>query len=306
METQAPAPSGTQYEIRSGNARAVAVEVGGALREYTVDGQDVLDGYPADEMCTGARGQLLVPWPNRIGDGSYTFDGEQLQLPLTEPDNHAAIHGLARWVSFSCAEHREDAVTLVHRIHPQAGWPFQLDVEVSYRIGPRGLDVRTVATNPGSRACPYGTGAHPYLSPRTGNVDDATVTAPASRYFTVDVHQLPTGCEPVDGTEFDVRSPRPLAGVRLDVAYTDLHRDADGRARVRFEFPGGCCSLWLGAAYRYLMLFTGDTLPERAKRRTGLGVEPMTCPPNAYRTGEALVRLEPGQRHEAEWGIEVG
>jgi aldose 1-epimerase len=32
----------------------------------------------------------------------------------------------------------------------------------------------------------------------------------------------------------------------------------------------------------------------------------MTCPPNAFRTGEALIRLEPGRSFTSTWGIDVG
>jgi aldose 1-epimerase len=34
-------------------------------------------------------------------------------------------------------------------------------------------------------------------------------------------------------------------------------------------------------------------------------VEPMTCPPNAFRTGEGVLVLEPGDSTTAEWGIQV-
>ena len=49
------------------------------------------------------------------------------------------------------------------------------------------------------------------------------------------------------------------------------------------------------------MVFTGDPLPDVNRR--SLAVEPMTCPPNAFRTGDALIRLEPGQSHAGTWGI---
>ena len=49
------------------------------------------------------------------------------------------------------------------------------------------------------------------------------------------------------------------------------------------------------------MLFTGDPLPDVNRR--SLAVEPMTCPPNAFRSGEALTRLEPGDSATGAWGI---
>jgi aldose 1-epimerase len=60
--------------------------------------------------------------------------------------------------------------------------------------------------------------------------------------------------------------------------------------------------------YRYVELFTGDSLPEAARRRRSLAVEPMTAAPNAFRTGDGLVTLHPGQTDRATWGLrpEVG
>jgi aldose 1-epimerase len=77
----ATAPSGRQVEIAFGEQHAWVVEVGGGLRAYSARGRELLDGYAADEMCSSARGQCLVPWPNRIGDGRYEFAGSLQQLP---------------------------------------------------------------------------------------------------------------------------------------------------------------------------------------------------------------------------------
>ena len=91
------APSGAQYEIAHGGQHAVVVEVGGGLRSYRADGQDVLDGYGDGGRADGGRGQPLIPWPNRLRDGRYEWDGEHHQLPLSEPEQANAIHGLGRW-----------------------------------------------------------------------------------------------------------------------------------------------------------------------------------------------------------------
>jgi aldose 1-epimerase len=52
------------------------------------------------------------------------------------------------------------------------------------------------------------------------------------------------------------------------------------------------------------MLFTGDPLPD--VRRRSLAVEPMTCPPNAFHSGDALIRLEPSSSFTSTWGIARG
>ena len=72
------------------------------------------------------------------------------------------------------------------------------------------------------------------------------------------------------------------------------------------EYPdhGTEVSLWVDESYPYLMLFSGDPLPD--VRRRSLAAEPMTCPPNAFRTGEALIRLKPGSSFTGTWGIARG
>jgi aldose 1-epimerase len=299
-------PSGDQVELVRGGQRAVLVEVGGGLREYTVDGEPVLDGYPAAEMCGGGRGQTMIPWPNRVDGGRYDFAGRSRQLPLTESERGNAIHGLTRWANWAVLERSADRAVLGHRLHPQPGYPFLLDCRIEYALTDTGLTVRTTATNTGAEPAPYGTGAHPYLAVGAGTVDDAALTAPAGRWLPTDERGIPTGVEDVTGTRYDFRGGRSLAGAELDHAFTDLTRDADGRARVELRPAGGrVLRLWLGEAYPYLQLFTGDSLPPERRRR-GLGVEPMTCAPNAFRSGAGLRVLAPGETATADWGITPG
>src|SRR3974390_3279144 len=97
-------PSGEQYGIRCGDQQATIVEVGGGIRDYAVAGRPVLDPYPLGHQCDGAHGALLIPWPNRLADGSFRFDGADYQVALTEPDKHNAIHGFLRWRAWQASE----------------------------------------------------------------------------------------------------------------------------------------------------------------------------------------------------------
>ena len=297
-------PSGEQLEIRLGEQRATVVEVGGGIREYAVGDRDVLEPYAVDAMCDAAHGAPLIPWPNRLADGRYAFDGVERQLALTEPDKRNAIHGLLRWRSWRCAEREPSRVVMATRLHPMPGYPFLLDVTVEYALTTDGLVVTTTATNAGDAALPYGTGQHPYLSPGAGAIDAAELELAAERWLPTDEErQLPTGVEPVAGSPYDFSVRRRLGDQAVDYAFTGLARDADGRAWVRLTGPDGrTAGLWVDERYPYLELFTGDTLPP-GRRRRGLGCEPMTCPPNAFASGQDVVRLEPGERHVARWGV---
>jgi aldose 1-epimerase len=301
--TSAVAPSGEQLELSFGVRRAVVVEVGAGLRGYAVDGREVLDGYGADEMCASGRGQVLLPWPNRIEDGSYEFDGRRHQLPLTEVEAGNAIHGLVRWAAWRVAEREADRAVLEHPLYPQPGYPFSLALRIEYSLGDAGLTIRTTATNVGAGACPLGSGMHPYFTLGTPTVDSLTLTVPAARAVESDPRGLPGPPRSVEGTGLDFRSPRLLGVTTLDTTFTDLERGEDGLARVvlRDEEHGAELTVWADEAYTHFQLFTGDPLPD--VRRRSLAVEPMTCPANAFRTGEGVVRLEPGASWTGAWGI---
>ena len=298
-------PSGEQIEIAYGDQRAVAVTVGGGLRLYEAAGEPVLDGYAEDAICDGARGQLLVPWPNRIRDGAYAFEGRHLQLPLTEPERGNAIHGLARWLPWQVLHRADSLVRLGLDLPAQPGYPFQLSLVVDYLLNEHGLMVTQIAENVGREPCPFGCGAHPYLAAAPGLVDDWTLTLPASRALVADERQIPTGSRPVAGTELDFRNPRRIGDLRLDTAFTAFERDVDGAIRVSFSHGERAVRLFIDSGFEYLMVFTGDTLaPER--RRRGLAIEPMSCAPDAFRSGAGLRVLAPGDVLVYNWGIIPG
>lgn len=300
------APSGEQFEISWGEQRATIVEVGGGIREYFVGERPVLDPYPLNAMCDGAHGSVLVPWPNRLGDGRYQFDGVDHQVALTEPEKHNAIHGLLRWRSWVVKSHDLSQVTVGTRLFPLQGYPFLLEVEVKYALAAGGLQVSTTAANLSERPCPYGCGHHPYLSPGAGQLDDCTLELAAETRIITDARrQLPVGTESVLRTPYDFRSGRRLGSLPVDSAFTGLARDSKGLAWARLTGTDGRrAELWVDESYPIIEIYTGDTLAP-SRRRRGLGTEPMTCPPNAFQTSEGVLRLEPGQAITTVWGARL-
>lgn len=298
-------PSGAQYPIRHGDQVAVIVEVGGGVRTYSVGGHDVLDGYAEDAQCDGARGQSLIPWPNRVRDGKWSWQGAELQLALTEPEQHNAIHGLCRWASWELVERSDATVTLTCAVVPQPGYPWRLEVTNTWTLDDDGLSVSTTVTNASDTDAPVAVGFHPYLTVGTPTIDAAVLTLPAGTRILTGEQQIPTGTEPVAGTDYDFTAPKSIGSLEIDYAFRDLRRDPDGKVRLILRGPddGVAVTLWVDAAYSYLELFTGDALPDPARRRQGLGVEPMSAPPNAMATGESLSVVAPGDAWRGSWGI---
>ncbi len=300
-------PSGEQHEISADGYRAVVTECGASLRLLEQDRRPLVLGWDADAQTSAGRGQLLSPWPNRIRDGRYSFGGQDLQLPISEPKLGNASHGLVRWASWTVEEHTTHSVSLVLRLMSQPGYPWTLDLHVLYDLSADGLTVTCTATNLSGTPAPYALGAHPYLVAGAGPLDDWELTLPASTRLVVDDQLIPTGREDVGSTEADFRVARALRGIGLDTTFTDLAQDSDGRATVtlRDGAAGTGVQLWMDAAHRWVQVFTGDALPSHA--RESLAVEPLTAPPNAFGTGEDVVTLaaagSPADQHSASWGI---
>ncbi len=296
-------PSGDQWPIVSGQHRAVIVGVGGGVRSYDIGGTAVLDGYAETERAIGGAGMVLVPWPNRIRDGRYSFNGTDQQLALTEPTKRNAIHGLLRWASWSLVEHATDSVTVAASIVPLPGYPHGLRVETRWSVGPAGLRAEHLATNVGKTHAPFGLGAHPYLVIDGSNSSRWDLRLPVEERLLTDDRGLPTGRERVEATAYDFRTPRVVGDLVLDTAFTGLRRDDDGRARISIADPDGATvTLWLDESFRWVQVFTADTLAPPRRRRS-FAVEPMTCPPDAFNSGDDLVVLDPGQTWTGSWGV---
>ncbi|MGC0417151.1 aldose 1-epimerase family protein [Embleya sp. AB8] len=298
--------TGEQFEITAGPYWSTITEVGAGLRELTREQQPLVLSYTADEPAPAAFGQVLIPWPNRVDRGRYTFEGETYQLDVSEPELGNAIHGLVRWATWRPVERAADRVRMACAVHGSTGYPFRLDVEVEYRLDAEaGLTVTVAATNRGSRPLPYAHGAHPYLT--VGEpIDGCTVRVPGSRYQPVDRRMIPSGPQlAVDGGEYDLRAGRRLGDQAIDVAYTGLEYGPDGRAWVHLTGTDRRTSLWLDEAQPWLEIYTADHVP-LDRRRRGLGVEPMTAPPNAFGSGTDLIRLAPGTGYTGSWGITAG
>jgi aldose 1-epimerase len=308
--------SGEQWQLASGDQRAVVVEVGGGLRSYAAGDWEIIDGYSEDVVAPGAAGHILAPWPNRVRDGRYTFGGQAYALPLSEPDRHNASHGLVRWLPWQAVSTAPERVELTCLLPAQAGYPWNVRLMTAWSIGPDGLCAEHSATNLSASACPFGLGAHPYLRLPSSSVDDTVITLPAPTRLETDDRLLPAGRTPVAGSAYDFREGRPVGTVQLDCAFTDLDQVGNDRAGNDQTFNGQAVNavelasrsggytarVWADDAFRWWQLFTGDTLPGERRRRS-IAVAPMTCPADAFRSGSDLITLEPGATWRAAWGI---
>ena len=297
-------PSGEQIAIAHGDQRAVITEVGATLRTYVTGGVSVIEGYAGEEVPTGARGQVLFPWPNRIGDGQWTFSDRTAKPTVDDVAHATALHGLVRWRPFRVESVNQNRCVLALLLHPTPSFPFLSEIEIAYHLGSLGLTVTSTVTNRDVVPLPFGLGFHPYLAVTTATIEGALLEVPARAYVPVNDRQLPTGeILPVAGHALDFTRRKSVNGHEMDVTYTELVRDDFGLATVVLEDgTGGVVELSMDRNFPYAQIYTGDHL-ERGRRRTAVAVEPMTCPPDALRSGKDIVVLEPGQHWAGSWRL---
>ncbi|WP_197318764.1 aldose 1-epimerase family protein [Saccharomonospora sp. NB11] len=297
-------PTGEQFELTRGNARAVVTEIGAGLRAFEINKVPYLETFAPEVEPPKAAGQVLLPWPNRTKGARWEFDGEVQELAVTEEARGNAIHGLVRDKEWELLEHGEWFIRLAVEVGAEQGWPVPLHTEITYDLAPRGITVTHQVRNEGDKPIGFGVGTHPYL--RIGDVptDELTLTLASSRVrpYVAD-EQLPFGDEiDVDGTDYDLREGRIVGGLDLDTAFGGLAAYDDGRYHHLLSHHEATVDLWADPDFGWVQVFTPSDYPGRGR---AIAIEPMTCPADALNSKTDLIELEPGASWGASWGILV-
>jgi len=299
--------SGTQFVLEAYGYTASIASIGASLRSLQYHGRNLVVPFDADQVRPFFRGAILAPWPNRVVDGRYTFDGIDQQLSITEPSRGHALHGLVSWLNFAAVRQTSDRLVLGTTIEAQPGYPHQVTLEVDFTLDGGGLRTTVTAVNAGSHAAPFGVAPHPYLVAGEGRVNDWTLELPARTVLTVTPDRLiPLRLREVNAGDlaaFDFRTPRPIEDTFIDHAFTDFDRDDEGNATVRVTTNAGSgVALSWDSECPWVQVHTADQ-PATSIDRIGLAVEPMTCPPDAFNSGTNLNVLEPAGSTSASWTI---
>jgi aldose 1-epimerase len=262
-----------------------------------------LETFAEGEHPPLGAGSVLVPWPNRIDRGMWHWDGTEYQVPINEAARGHAIHGLVRDHVWDVVQQSSDRIMLATDIPVQQGWPVALHTSIDYALDDRGLTVTHAVRNTGDAPVPFGVGTHPY--PRAGNANrvDSQLQLSANTMLPLDPDtMMPSGpAMKVEGTDYDFRAPRSLAGVDLDQPFGECFPGKDGLIHHRLTSPEAGIELWADPAFRWVQAFTPPEFPGRGAGV--VAVEPMTCPPDALNSGEDLITLAPGESWSARWGF---
>ena len=285
-------PNGQIVVLEAGPYSAGIASVGAGIQSLRHGGRDLVLPFDPDLVPHAYAGKTLVPWPNRIDSGRYVFQGKTYEVPVNEASTGTALHGLAVWVDWQVASRSDSAVVLEHTLHGQPGYPHQLQLRAEFALTEEaGLTVTVSARNAGQTAAPYGVSSHPYLTVGR-SVDACEVGFTASQVLMTDDRLLPLELKETADTDFDFSRPRILGTMSLDHAFTGL---PGGEWRVSLTDPATGCGVLLtadGSQAPWLQVYSGEKMARR-----GVAAEPMTCPPDAFNSGEDLIILAPGEEH---------
>ncbi|MBT1181134.1 aldose 1-epimerase family protein [Bifidobacterium sp. CP2] len=298
--------TGNQYSIHYGDYSAVVCELGAKLRRFDWRGKEIFCPFGPDDLTPTCNGYILAPWPNRIKDGEYDFNGRHYCAPVNEqhpaPRNNAN-HGYAYHYMWRLESLTENAVTQSLRFPNLDGYPFDVTVTATYELGEQGMTVTVSASNGGDEPAPWALGLHPWLANgkqgATSAERDADSAAchlkiDANEHVVVDAGLIPTGVEPVEGVT-DLREGPTLEGRSFDDAWLDVNRAADGTTTTVFTRPDGIEVKLIGdGTINAWQCYTATGAPLE-EHPYGVAVEPMTAPANAFRSGDHLTTIAPGE-----------
>ncbi len=285
--------------LRGGGYEAAVSSIGASLRMLRDVHGDLVLWNDADAPRPAMSGATLAPWPNRIAQARYVFDGVEHELPVTEPGRAHALHGLVADAAFVATERASDAVTLAAEVLPQPGYPWHVGVEVHVAVGPTGLRQEVRAINLGTGVAPVGLGGHPYLV-AAGPLAGWRLSLPADEVLLLGSDLIPVGAARVARhPDLDFRVPRAVGAFPLNHAFGDLRADPDGRIRATLVDGSGVgVEISWTPDVPWVQLYSLEL-----DGRGALAVEPMTCPPDAFNSHQDLRRLAPGESTSASWLI---
>jgi len=285
---------------------SIIPEYGGNINEVVLaknaENYSVLDGFKIDTDLSNDmlyRGANLIPFPGRVNDGRYTFEGKDYQLPLNWGKH--AIHGFLFNQSLKIVneEIADDHVSVeLEYLHggTNIGYPFKFKTQLVYSLTNKsGFTLRTIITNLNNTAIPVGHGWHPYFKP-FGKVDDLQITLPSRQRIEFDNEGIPTGKIIIEKSSSFRIGKKPLSkGYVLP--------PEEGKAVTKISIPkiNLTMGLWQETGkikYNYMYAYMPDS-------RDSISIEPYSCIPDAFNNKIGLVILQPGQCFDASSGIFV-
>ncbi len=301
-------------ELKRGNQRLVINQVGGGLISYQVekDGEtkDMIVSYEScPEEKVGMMGDVLFPFPGRVKNSEYSFEGKEYKISGTKEIDGNALHGFVTDKEWKVVEKNDDSIKLSYEIkkeeYEKNGYPFSLKIQVKYSLSDNGLKVETEITNTGESKAPFGLGFHPYFTAGTDKADNISLKIDAKKLVEFDDNLFPTGkMVGLDGQELDYNQEKKIGEKTIDNCFTGLVY-TNNISKTEISSKLAKLNIWQDKNFNYLQMYSADTIGDKFMR-AGFAIEPQTCTGYALNKPEmGLKTIEPGESFKAVWGVDI-
>ncbi|MGR3809794.1 aldose epimerase family protein [Jiulongibacter sp. NS-SX5] len=275
------------------------IELTGATLSHLTLGNEDLIKYPLkeDDPKKGYPSAFLFPFPNRIRDGRYVFEGKEYSLDLNDTDSNNAIHGFVAFENFEVLEQSDKKAKLQYSYNGQhEGYPFPFTFTVEFSLSSNKLSVKAEGENTGENNMPVGFAWHPYFGFGSEPIGEMTVKAPRREKMELSDRYIPTG-------EFETERAGviPLKNNILDNVFriADVDSAQEVSIEVRYKKKKLIVSQKAGKSkLNYFVLYTPAS-------RDCIAIEPQSCNTNAFNNEEGLVILKPGKKIKYEMSVSL-
>ncbi|WP_422355221.1 aldose 1-epimerase [Roseivirga pacifica] len=259
---------------------------GGAIDELVLNGRTIIQ--PMEGL--GYESSLLFPFPNRLAEGKFSFQGRSFELPQNDDGRPNALHGLVHDKAFEVTASSESSVTLVYNYDGSLPYfPFPYSLQVTYTLEATSLEMNVLAKNTGNQMMPWGFGWHPYFL--VEKVDECALQLPKVNKIHADDMLLPNGKITEENT---YNTATQIKETEFDTCFK--LSDKQGLNHTHLYYPdGGLLDIWQEDLFPFIQVYTP------ADRKT-IAIEPMTCGVNAFNSGDELKFLDSGN----DWSMRFG
>ncbi len=288
------------YQSDDGTIGLDIIEESALIADLKLRGRSILIGPKSDEDLDSNpsfKSSYLLPFPNRLKEGKYSFEEKEYQFPVNDSVGNNALHGFKIKAPFKLVEETANGGLRLSFEQAYAGaedyFPFPFKFSLVINIDRLKCEINMQVQNMGTGNMPIGLGWHPYFTLKQ-SIEDCQLCIPKCKKVALDDKLLPTGKKTLYN---DFAKPKKIGKEKFNNAFL-FEKDADFTS-VTLENEDLKLRYYQetrDSKFNYLQVYTPDD-------RTSIAFEPMSCNIDAFNNKEGLRVLAPGKRFKARCGV---
>ncbi len=251
-----------------------------------------------------SKSHVLLPFPNRLQGGTFTFSGKTYCFPINEVEHNNNLHGFENHLDFSILKTIQSNNTLTIELESTfegcSFYPFPFTCRLSYQIAHTSFTIQCTLVNNHKSEIPIAWGWHPYFKLTDRGIDNCKLRVGECQNIELGPQNIPTGKKQIftDFIEF-----KPVQNKTLDHCFTlnKIPKTHQKQTLVELNYKNTLLSFWQVTGLNQSNFFQLYVPPNRKS----IAIEPMSASINAFNTGEGLTILSPNQKVSFKAGVRL-